>query len=113
MTKLTNEERFWLKVDKDGPLSDYAPELGKCWIWKGAKNNWNYGTFYLPSFTKNSTSAHRVSYHLCGGEIPAGRYLDHLCRVTLCVNPAHLEPVSNSENLQRVYRTKGQMSLWE
>jgi hypothetical protein len=35
------------------------------------------------------------------GEIPDGLMLDHLCRNTACVNPSHLEPVTNSVNVQR------------
>jgi hypothetical protein len=38
--------------------------------------------------------------------IPAGLHLDHLCRVRDCVNPEHLEPVTNAENLRRGDGTK-------
>jgi hypothetical protein len=109
---MTNVERFWSKVEKDGPVPDYEPTLGKCWIWTGAKNNKGYGNYRLLHM-KWATTAHRVSYELCVGEIPNGLYLDHLCRVRSCVNPNHLEPVSNTENIHRAYRTKGQMTLWE
>jgi len=82
--------RFWSKVDRTG--GDDA-----CWLWQGAISTDGYGLFWL---TK-SRKAHRVAYELVKGEIPAGLTLDHLCRVRNCVNPDHLEPVSNYENLMR------------
>jgi hypothetical protein len=45
--------------------------------------------------------AHRISYTLANGPIPAGLVLDHLCRDSSCVTPAHLEAVTNKENIQR------------
>ncbi|MDQ1426633.1 MAG: hypothetical protein QOK39_109 [Acidimicrobiaceae bacterium] len=44
---------------------------------------------------------HRWSYEQLVGPIPDGLVLDHLCRVTACVNPAHLEPVTLAENFRR------------
>ena len=43
--------------------------------------------------------AHRVFYERRHGPVPKG--LDHLCRVTLCVNPDHLDPVVHRENVRR------------
>lgn len=45
--------------------------------------------------------AHRVMYENLVGEIPAGLYIDHLCRVRLCINPDHMEPVGNVTNIMR------------
>lgn len=45
--------------------------------------------------------AHRASYEMFVGPIPEGLHLDHLCRVTLCVRPGHLEPVTLRENTLR------------
>ena len=41
------------------------------------------------------------AYRAMVGEIPGGLVLDHLCRNVLCVNPSHLEPVTNRENILR------------
>lgn len=45
--------------------------------------------------------AHRAAYELANGPIPEGQFLDHLCRQTACINPRHLEPVTNAENIRR------------
>lgn len=39
------------------------------------------------------------------GPIPEGMYLDHLCSVKRCVNPAHLEPVTSKENARRYFNS--------
>lgn len=90
--------RFWEKVDFNGPVPGYAPHLGKCWIWTGHSVN-GYGGISLTGST--STGAHRVSHELFIGPIAKGLHVDHLCRVPLCVNPAHLEAVPPRVNLMR------------
>lgn len=50
--------------------------------------------------------AHRAAYELLVGPIPAGLTLDHLCRNTKCCNPAHLEPVTNAENVRRAWAAR-------
>ena len=70
-----------------------------CIEWTGSKNDKGYGTFY--DGLGSSVMAHRWSYENLVGPIPAGRYLDHLCRNRACVNPSHPEPVTQRENLLR------------
>lgn len=81
-------ERFWSKVEK----TDY------CWEWKAAKTPKGYGQFNID---KVVLRAHRVAYELVVGPIPDGLTIDHLCRNPSCVNPDHLEPVTNRENTLR------------
>lgn len=74
----------------------YRVDENGCWVWSGARDRHGYG-----KFGHNSALAHRWSYENFVGPIPAGLHLDHLCRVRACVNPAHLEPVTNAENVRR------------
>lgn len=93
----TPAQRFWPKVDKAGPM--LSPYLGPCWIWTAGCSTGGYGQFRAEN--NHKTLAHRWAYeHICG-PVPAGLQLDHLCRIRRCVNPAHLEPVTQRENLLR------------
>lgn len=96
----TVEQRFWQKVNKNGPLPRWAPFLGPCWIWTASENGHGYGQF-RGAGADPSGNAHRFSYSMLVGSIPDGLHIDHLCRVKLCVNPMHLEPVTVRENLLR------------
>ena len=69
-----------------------------CWVWVGALMPNGYGYFRCG---KKTQYAHRVSYVLSNGEIPKGLVIDHLCRCRSCVNPSHLEAVTQRENLLR------------
>lgn len=93
----TPVERFWSKVDKDGPLPVWAPFLGPCWLWTRA-TSFGYGVLNVGGVT---TRSHRFSYELLVGPIPEGLQIDHLCRIRNCVNPGHLEPVTLQENSLR------------
>ena len=98
MPKLSVEQRFWAKVDKDGPVPDYRPELGPCWSWAAGRNGCGYGTFRAGG---RMVYAHRFAYELLVGPITPGLQVDHLCRARNCVNPAHMEPVTQQENFER------------
>ena len=71
---------------------------GGCIIWTGYARTNGYGVTYLRG---RVVSTHRVAYAAQHGGIPEGMQLDHLCRVTLCVNPDHLEAVTARENNRR------------
>ena len=67
------------------------------WIWTG-RGGGPYGQF---SVADRNLSAHRVAYELFVGPIPEGLEIDHGCKLTRCVNPEHLEPVTKRENVHR------------
>ncbi|MGW4786168.1 HNH endonuclease [Streptomyces sp. NPDC004230] len=73
-------------------------EEGGCWIWLGTLKADGYGKL-------NGRPVHRQFYQRLVGPIQAGMQLDHLCRALACVNPAHLEPVTDLENKRRRYAT--------
>lgn len=85
---------FWEHVEK----------TDTCWIWHGAiSRKTGYGVFTISDARegKRTWLAHRLAYILLIGTIPDGLHLDHLCRTRICVNVAHLEPVTAWENTLR------------
>lgn len=87
---LPAEDRLWLNVDRRGP--------GECWPWTGSLED-GYGRLRVASGKR--MPAHRFAWTLVNGPVPDGMVMDHLCRNRACCNPAHVEPVSNRENLMR------------
>lgn len=86
--KKSTLERFMLKV---------AQGQKGCVFWTAATDGKGYGLFWDGRLVR----AHRWAYEYFKGPIPEGLQLDHLCRNRNCVNPAHLEPVTQRENLLR------------
>lgn len=84
------------------PLLEGLPykidEQTGCWIWQRYKDRKGYGIMRKNDFL---LKAHRYFYEKYKKQIPKGLQLDHLCRNTSCVNPDHLEPVTNAENCRR------------
>lgn len=66
-----------------------------CWMWMGSLST-KYGTYYRLG---RNYAAHRLVFLALGGAIPDGLVLHHKCRNCWCVNPDHLEPLSNKANV--------------
>lgn len=89
MSVLEHIDRFYANVVM-------GPE--QCHVWVGNNRGNGYGRI---RFDGRVVSPHRWIYEHYKGPIPTGLQIDHLCRNTLCVNPKHLEAVTQRENLLR------------
>lgn len=96
---LTREERFWKKVDKNGPLILDT----SCWVWIGYLTNEGYGQFW--NGTKLSL-AHRYSWELHNETPPQDYFVCHKCDNPSCVNPEHLFLGSCYDNMQDMIAKK-------
>jgi hypothetical protein len=109
--QLPRAERFWGKVDKNGPIPVHVPELGPCWPWTGNifAQRGGYGQFYDDD--RRVRRAHRVAWELATGQpLSEDTMVLHRCDLPRCVRPSHLREGSQAENLQDM-RDKGRGTI--
>ncbi len=90
--KITGPEWFRLAV-----RSTYDPAT-MCLVWNGGLSRNGYAPLHVGG---EQTSAHRVAWEITNGPIAEGMTVDHLCKNRACINPTHMEIVSQGENARR------------
>jgi hypothetical protein len=102
----TMAERFWAKVDKNGPVH---PRLGtRCWVWAASVDPLGYGQLSADFLTASGrkramVGSHRYSFRLATGMFwpwIAHLEVDHRCHNPRCVRPAHLRSATRKQNLE-------------
>lgn len=92
----TIEDRFLNQIVL-GTRPACRPDLTRCWLWTGALYG-GYGHLWCDG---KQLMVHRFIYELVFGPILFDLEIDHLCRVRNCVNPSHMEAVTNKVNVLR------------
>jgi hypothetical protein len=80
-------DRFWLRVNRNGPVPPHRAEIGPCWVWMGSSTRNGYGQI---SSLGRKIATHRLSWELAYGQIPSGLQALHRCDNKRCVRPDHL-----------------------
>lgn len=92
-------QRYWARVDRNGPIPAHRPELGPCWGWTGSTDRDGYGSL---TDGVRGKRAHRISFDLHHGPIPSGQMVCHHCDNPPCSRPDHLflgGPISNARDM--------------
>lgn len=88
----------WSRMQVMQRFLEYAspePNTG-CWLWTKTVDSHGYGRMYVKG---GAHGAHRVSYELFVGPIPACKLILHKCDMPICVNPDHLLIGTQSDNM--------------
>ncbi len=104
----TFPERFWAKVDKNGPIPDQIkyPGLDQCWVWTASKDEFGYGRIGVGGHAGPMIRAHVASWILHFGPVPKGQCVCHKCDNPGCPYWNHLFLGTREDNLADM-RNKG------
>jgi hypothetical protein len=87
--------------------TEHFYDSSACWDWLGSKSKDGYGQFILSARRGQQrvrVSPYRFIWEYFNGPMADGLEPDHLCNRRSCCNPAHIEPVTHSENQKRSYQ---------
>jgi hypothetical protein len=83
----TTWDRFYSKVNREGPVQPHRPDLDNCWEWIGLADRWGYGRFQMENRLVMAT---HVALLLDGRPLEDGKWALHHCDNSRCVRPTHL-----------------------
>lgn len=105
-THAGNKRRYGHAVPvRDWPLIARLADVGwdvddrGCWLWRGALNDSGYGILAAHRLGLRYARVHRLMWEMHDGPIPDGLMIRHRCDTPACVNPDHLEPGTQEDNM--------------
>lgn len=90
----------WISLEQRITENIVVDSSTGCWLWLGSIDGRGYAYMWVGSRNDGRTHlAHRLTWELFRGPIPDGLVVTHHCRARSCVNPDHLEVVTQRDSL--------------
>lgn len=101
------EERFWRRVNKNGPV--VREDIGPCWLWTREIDAKGWGVFYTHGKgpDRKRLAVHHYAYRLLIGEIPKWSNMEPLCGIKYCCNPSHWKVPTTEDRFWSMVRKDG------
>lgn len=91
-------ERFWAMVDKNGPIPEHRPNIGRCWLWTGYISTNGYGQINRGDHIVDYS--HHVAFEMQKGVIRPGLDVMHACDNRACMRGSHLSQGTRRKNIR-------------